>query len=153
MPVGKQWFRIHVNPRKRLFDLVGVDGGPNVKQLHPARSTQMFFSSGVVRNNTDEWADANPNESQGMTWTGMTIFTQRDALAPFPESGQPGEGSGSGGTVAGTFDPKLIDMDKPWDGDTPLVPTPGADIGVKFERRPDGVLVQKAGQRHVPCGP
>ena len=91
MPVGKQWIRIHVNPRKRLFDPVGVDGGPNVEQLHPTRSTHMFFSNGFVRNITDEWTDANPNESQGMTWTGMTIFTQRDAPAHFLESGQPGE--------------------------------------------------------------
>ena len=102
MPVGKQWFRLHVNPRKRLSDPVGVDGGPNAEQLHPTRSTHMFFNNGVVRSITDEWTDTNPNESQGMTWAGVTIFTQQDAPVPFLELGQPSEGS-KGSEVAGSF--------------------------------------------------
>ena len=160
LPVGKQWIRVHVNPRKRLFDPVGVDGGPNVEQLHPTRSTHMYFSNGVVRCTPDDWTGANPNESQGMAWTGMTIFTERDAPAPFPEPGQPGEGRGgdhgdpssvsTSGKAAGTFDPKLIDMEKPWDGDTPPVPLPVAGFDLKFERRPDGVWCRKRGKGMYP---
>ena len=120
----------------------------------------MFFSNGVVRNINDEWTGATPDESQGMTWTGLTIFTQQDAPAPVLEPGQPGAGLGgvrdgsssasSGGRAAGTFDPKLIDTDKPWDGDTPPVPLPGAGFDLKFERRPDGVWCRRRGNGMYP---
>ena len=76
-------------------------------------------------------------------------FTQQDAPVPIPELGQPSEGS-KGGEVAGSFDPKLINMDKPWDGDTPRVTLPGADSDVKFERRPDGVWCRKRGKGVYP---
>ena len=95
-----------------------------------------------------------------MTWTGVTMFTHQDAPVPVPESGQPDAGAGgvhggsssasSGGKGAGTFDPKLIDMDRPWDGDTPPVPLPGAGFDPKFERRPDGVWCRKRGKGMYP---
>ena len=55
----------------------------------------------------------------------------------------------SGGDAA-TFDPKLIDRSKPWDGDSPPVPLYGVGSDVKFERRVDGVWCRQRGRGMYP---
>ena len=45
--VGQQWFRIHTHPRKRMFNPMGVDGGPNVEQIHSTRTTHMFSATAL----------------------------------------------------------------------------------------------------------
>ena len=149
MKVGKQWYRIHANPRKRLFDPTGVDGGPDVEQLGPSRTTQLFFSNGVSKTIVDDWSSAESSVSQGVLWTGVSIFTLADAPEP-PEhaadhrSSSSSSASGSADHSAyQAFDPKTIDRSKPWDGPSPPVPLLGAGGDVTYQRRPDGVWCKK----------
>ena len=108
LSVGDQRIRVHSTPRKRLFDPNGVDGGPNISELHPTRTTHLYFVNGVVRTIKDEWVAPEAEMSQGVAWTGLTIFTKGAIKPDVPgdKGVEPPEPHG-----AKSFDPPLIDRD------------------------------------------
>ena len=155
LPIGKQWLRVHSNPRKRLFDPTGVDGGPGIDNLQSVRTTHMYFASGVTRTHTDEWTGPTAEDSHGTRWAGVTVFTLSSAPTPLlnpatqldPYAAEPGHpDTAVPPDHAPTFDPARIDRTRPCDGDTPPVPLAGADPGDTFIRTALGVWCKKRGK-------
>ena len=70
----KKWLRIHLNPRRFLFDLTGSDGGPPVDQIANLRVAQVFLRGGTVRFRRDNSKESILDPSLDDAWAGNHFF-------------------------------------------------------------------------------
>ena len=114
------WYRLHVNPRTRLFTPTTIENGPDLNCLKDMRATLLCSSNHGEELIRDIWRDVHLADEDLPSWTGVTVFNKVKTTELSNRAGSSSDDAHLGHV--------------PWTGATPPIPMKLEDPGV-FVRR------------------